>query len=452
MMDEVLQQFALLDILIENWDGIRVRMGRLAPALEDQFAQLARQLSAAQEPGQIAILLDKLFDLTEETGAYPYVRELIARAALPSIETTRGIIGVVAAESFAVANLTKATSDFPQEPAGGSFSSVPIFFATNRKVLPELDLEHRYIGEYTKDLSYGRAKVTIPVRHRVGKVERPSRFGRESEERHIIFREAETLDNTKFATQLGEEIERVKRKELLIFLHGYRVTFEEAARRAAQVATDIQFRGVVILFSWPSAGDFRWYSADEDCAAKSAEPLTNFLRDLEGGPWTKVHLVAHSMGNRVMISGLASRVGLTLPLHNIVLVAADVDIDLFEQQFPRVSELVRRERGDLITSYATNSDRALLLSGWFHRSNRLGRFRDEPYATAGLETIDATAVDSSLVGHSYFSDERSVLTDLGLLVRESLPASRRGLTACEGLPASQPGSTNPARKWWAFPT
>lgn len=434
-MNEVLQQFALLDILIENWDGIRVRMGRLAPALEDQFAQLARQLSAAQEPGQIAILIDKLLDLTEETGAYPYVRELIARAALPSIETTRGVIGVVAAESFAASNLTKAAAD-SQLPTGGSFSPVPIFFATNRKVKPDKTLEDRFTGEYAKDLTYGQAKVTIPVRHRVGQIERPW-LGRASEERHVVFGNDETFDSAEFAIRLGRQIQDVKRKELLIFLHGYKVTFEEAARRAAQVATDIQFGGIVILFSWPSAGAFASYSADEDCAAKSAAPLTNFLRDLEGGPWSEVHLVAHSMGNRVMISGLSSRAALTLPLRNVVLVAADVDIDLFDQQFLHVSELVRHERGDLITSYATNSDRALLISGWFHRSNRLGLFRGEPHVRDGLETIDATAVDSSLLGHSYFGNERTVLTDLGLLVRESLPASKRGLTS--------------VAKWWAFP-
>lgn len=436
-MNEVLQQFALLDILIENWDGIRVRMGRLAPALEDQFAELARQLSAAQEPGQIAILIDKLLDLTEETAAYPYVRKLIARAALPSIETTRGSIGATAGKSFAASNLTKAAAD-SQLPTGGGFSPVPIFFATNRQVKPDKALEDRFTGEYAKDLTYGQAEVTIPARHRVGQIERPWPWlGRESKERHVVFGNDDTFGSAEFAIRLGRKIQDVERKELLIFLHGYKVTFEEAARRAAQVATDIQFGGIVILFSWPSAGEFAFYSADEDCAAKSAAPLANFLRDLEGGPWTKVHLVAHSMGNRVMISGLANRVGLTLPLHNIVLVAADVDIDLFEQQFPHVSELVQHERGDLITSYATNSDRALLISGWFHRSNRLGLFRGEPHVREGLETIDATAVDSSLLGHSYFGDERSVLTDLGLLVRESLPASKRGLTS--------------VAKWWAFP-
>lgn len=446
-MDEIFQHFALLDALLENWDGIRVRMGLLAPALEGEFVQLARQFSAAPEPGQIAILIDKLLDLTEETEAYPYVRELIARALIPSIEKTRGmhaptgttggIIGDTATRSFAASSLTKAAAEIARVPTGEmSFLPVPIFFATNRKVKPDEALEHRFTGEYAQDLSYGQAEVTIPVRHRVGQIERPW-LGRESKERHVVFGKDETFDSAEFATRLGKQIQGVERKELLIFLHGYKVTFEEAARRAAQVATDIQFGGIVILFSWPSAGAFAFYSADEDCAAKSAAPLTNFLSDLEGGPWSKVHLVAHSMGNRVMISGLSSRAGLTLPLRNVVLVAADVDIDLFDQQFPHVSELVRHERGDLITSYATNSDRALLISGWFHRSNRLGLFRGEPHVRDGLETIDATAVDSSLLGHSYFGNERSVLTDLGLLVRESLPASKRGLTSMA--------------KWWAFP-
>jgi esterase/lipase superfamily enzyme len=435
--DEIFQQFALLDALLGNWDGIRVRMGTLAPALESELAQLAKQLGLAQEPGQIAVLIDKLLDLTQETAAYPYVRELIARSIIPPIEKTRGLIGAMAAEMFAASSLKKAAADFARmQTAEVGFLSVPILFATNRRAQPDPALKDPYAGEYSKELSYGRARITIPQTHRPGQIERPSWLGRESKESHVVFECVESLDRAAFATRLGKQIQRVERKELLIFLHGYRVTFEEAARRVAQVATDIQFGGVVILFSWPSAGALMGYAADEDCAAKSAEPLINFLRELENGPWSEVHLVAHSMGNRVMISGLDSP-GLTLPLHHIVLVAADVDVDRFEQQFPRVRQLVRAERGGLITSYASNSDRALFISWWLHRSDRIGRFRDDPYVTDGMETIDATAVDSSLLGHSYFSDEPSVLTDLGLLVRENWPASKRRLI-------------NVARKWWAF--
>jgi hypothetical protein len=35
----------------------------------------------------------------------------------------------------------------------------------------------------------------------------------------------------------------------------------------------------------------------------------------------------------------------------------------------------------------------------------------------GIETIDATTVDSSLLGHSYYGSNVSVLTDVGHLLR-----------------------------------
>ena len=439
-MNDFFQQFALLDILLTNWDGILVRIGGLDPALEKELAELAQKLGGAGEPEQIALLIDDLLDLVAETPAAGYVRELIARATLPPLEKTRGLIAQNAGEAFAVSSLTTAAASFGQVPSTDlSFRAVPLFFVTNRTEAPEQDLPHRYGGEYARDLSYGRLEVTIPLqRHRLGRIERPRWFSAESPERHIVLQNPESFGSAVFVSKLGAEVQRAPRKELLIFLHGYQVTFEEAARRAAQVATDINFDGAIVLFSWPSAGALRRYAADEDCAAKSAAPLATFLRELEGGPWDRVHLAAHSMGNRVMLSALASHAPFSLPLRNVVLIAADVDQDLFEQQFPQVSSLLQRDRGDLMTSYASNTDRALLISWWLHRSHRVGRFSDAPYTKEGLETIDATAVDTGLLRHSYFGDERSVLTDLGLLLRESLPAARRGL---------KPG----AGSWWEFP-
>ena len=202
-------------------------------------------------------------------------------------------------------------------------------------------------------------------------------------------------------------------------------------------AGDALFDGVVVLFSWPSAGATLRYLADEDSAAKSSVPLAAFLKELEGGPWTRVHIVAHSMGNRVALAGLASRANVNLPLTNVVFVAADVDTQLFEQQFPALRPRAG-DTGRRLTSYASNSDRALWLSRWFHHTNRVGRIADEPFVTADLETIDASAVDSSLLGlnHGYFGQERSVLTDLGELLRHGRSASGRQLKS--------------VRQWWTF--
>jgi esterase/lipase superfamily enzyme len=203
-------------------------------------------------------------------------------------------------------------------------------------------------------------------------------------------------------------------------------------RRAAQVSYDLKFRGALILFSWPSLGRLLGYDADEDRAAISAARLAEFLQTLEGGPWKKVHLMAHSMGNRVLIAGLADNRRSHLPLREIVLVAADVEVEIFKQKFAKIVGESNR-----FTSYVSKADRALLVSSFFHQTNRVGFVQGEPFIMDGLETIDATYVDTSLLGHNYF--DRSVLTDLGYLLREELAAERRGL------------QQTPGKSYWSFP-
>lgn len=444
MMDSGFQQFLLLDALLENWDGIRVLMGKVSPSLEEELMAVATQLGASQQPGQAAVALDHLLDLVEDTQAYEYVQQLIRRSTLPKAETTRGAIGDIATAEYPADRLLQASAELGAAASTPTaFLEVPIFFATNRKVAENLPLAKAFGGDYVDELSYGFAEITIPTKmHRLGNIERPLfLIGRENTDSHITIATGETCTRDRFASLLAERMAKSPSKELLVFLHGYRVTFEEAARRAAQVAHDISFGGAVLLFSWPSAGSLSAYPADEDSAIKSAEPLRNLLRDLEGGPWKRVHLLAHSMGNRVMVAGLTGgEKDSTLPIQNVVLVAADVDIDHFKQQFPALRRRVHSDQAGLVTSYASATDRALGISSWLHRNTRVGRLGDTPLVIDGLESVDATATDTSLLGlhHGYFAGQRSVLTDIGLLVRERLPAARRGLTAVNG-------------KWWMFP-
>jgi esterase/lipase superfamily enzyme len=122
-------------------------------------------------------------------------------------------------------------------------------------------------------------------------------------------------------------------------------------------------------------------------------------------------------------------------LGHLALVAADVYVDVFEPKFKRLASGAAS-----VTSYASKTDRALRISWRLHRAERVGLIVTDPFEVDGMETIDASAVDTSLLGHSYFSSERTVLTDLGLLVREGLSAERRGLRRA------------PARRYWMFPS
>ena len=68
------------------------------------------------------------------------------------------------------------------------------------------------------------------------------------------------------------------------------------------------------------------------------------------------------------------------------------------------------------------ADRALLLSKLFHFYRRAGA---AIVIVPGMDTIDASKVDTSLVRHSYFGDSRTVLADVSSLIVDGKPPSKR---------------------------
>jgi len=255
----------------------------------------------------------------------------------------------------------------------------------------------------------------------------------------MAFESVETLAQSEFQKELERDATRDGRRDVLVFMHGYNVSFEEAAMRAAQVSYDLGFPGIVVLFSWPSLAKVLGYLADGDRAQTSGKSLASLLGLLSGGPWQHVHLMAHSMGNRVLLSGLADNDAPDLPIGQIVMVAADVYQGQFQLHQPKIANI-----GQLLTSYVSSTDRALFVSRFLHQAGRIGYAGNKPFVSQGMDTVDATSINTSFLGlglgHSYFSDKRPMLTDLGYLLQHGLPASQR-----EGLRAS------PDNTYWTFP-
>jgi len=77
----------------------------------------------------------------------------------------------------------------------------------------------------------------------------------------------------------------------------------------------------------------------------------------------------------------------------------------------------RSSRCDRLTLYASSLDKALVASRKIHRYARAGDAGDDIVIVEGLDSIDASAVDTSLLGHSYFGDNRSVISDIYNLLR-----------------------------------
>ena len=76
-----------------------------------------------------------------------------------------------------------------------------------------------------------------------------------------------SLDDAR--TQMWKALQTSQAKALLVYVHGYNMSFDETATRAAQLAYDLDFPGLPFFFSWPSAGKLLGYLRDADSARLS---------------------------------------------------------------------------------------------------------------------------------------------------------------------------------------
>jgi hypothetical protein len=60
-----------------------------------------------------------------------------------------------------------------------------------------------------------------------------------------------------------------------------------------------------------------------------------------------------------------------------------------------------------------------------HEHPRAGDAGEGLVVHPGIETVDASRVDTSLLGHSYYGDNKTVLADLFQVITYGLPAKRR---------------------------
>lgn len=230
---------------------------------------------------------------------------------------------------------------------------------------------------------------------------------------------------TGFFAQLRAETAASSSHTILLFVHGFNQTFEQAVRAAAQLRAGLKVDAPAIVYDWPSRGKLRDYGHDEDIIRDSGPFFFSFVQQLANElPNSNIELVAHSMGNRLvadLIEGGPEGSGTKVRLDHVVMAAPDVDTSGFFLRLRYIQKTAGR-----ISIYASSSDQALLASLTEHDDPRLGYFIQMPTNIYGIDTIDATDVDTSILGHGYFNDDRCVLSDIrGTLANKS--PTQRGL-------------------------
>ncbi|MBV8842831.1 MAG: alpha/beta fold hydrolase [Bryobacterales bacterium] len=311
------------------------------------------------------------------------------------------------------------------------FASVKIYYATNRVPAPGgAPVAPYYGGDPQPNDAYttGTALVTIPRAHEMGELEGPAIYKLEFQQdpkKHVILSKVMPEASAAFFSDIRDRVSTTPRKEAFVFVHGFNVTFEDAARRTAQISYDLGFAGAPVMFTWPSKGSKLEYLHDVTVADTSAAVLRTFLEDLSAKSGaTTIHVIAHSMGNRVLGRALETMAeqGPKQPrFRGIVLFAPDVDAELLRQMSAAI-----RARADRVTLYSSSRDEALDLSRKLAGRDRAGQ---TVQFLPGVDSVDASQVNTSLLGlaHSYFGDSSSVLGDLYRLLMGDPPDQRFGL-------------------------
>jgi esterase/lipase superfamily enzyme len=251
----------------------------------------------------------------------------------------------------------------------------------------------------------------------------------------------------RFHESLSRQLALTSRKEVFLYVHGYNNTFEDSAFGMAELWHFMGRIGVPVIYTWPSdyPGLFG-YTNSRESSEFTVYHLRRVLVMLATHPeLERIHLIAHSRGTDVAVAALreltiAVRAAgndprETLKIHNLVLAAADLDLQVFMQRIMGDKLPLTPYR---FTIYSSPQDEALGFASRLFQSprGRLGKLtaEDAPdgvkqameYGHANVAVINfpgepgSSGLRADQFGHSYFRNNPEVSSDLILMLRDDL--------------------------------
>jgi esterase/lipase superfamily enzyme len=272
-------------------------------------------------------------------------------------DVSLGLLGLTATALSACTPTPRLLS----APFTGAVNTRSILVATNRADVQNYQIQFE-AGRST-ELSTLRYDISIPSIRKQGEYSFPRRDL--DPEREFFVSRTEALNgDADFVSAVNADLARHSddEKNLLLFVHGYNVSYPAAVFRAAQIAEDFDLDMPMALFSWPSAGRISRYAYDRDSALHARTALTDTLKMLAKTQARKITILAHSLGGLITMEALKR---LTLQgdtqtlsrVDGVVLAQPDIDVDVFTNQ---VSDIDLDKH--FVAVLASTRDRALQIS------------------------------------------------------------------------------------------
>lgn len=305
--------------------------------------------------------------------------------------------------------------------AAGEIENISITFVTIRNRTGSKDITE-YFGGNRGELHTGSATVSFSPIRPLNDISDSIPFYIPDEKMslsQLSITEPESLfpEVKKFASSDNGNI--------IIYTHGYNVDFEKGCKRVAIFQRALGLHDRLIYFSWPADGNMLKYTWDEADLMWSIPHMTRFFEDMAQRTGDgKLDIVAHSLGARGAVHALvrlAYREDVRKLVDNLVIIAPDIDVDVFVQELSLLKKVT-----NLITVYVSENDKALRLSKEVHGYPRLGESSESLLSVEGVEFIDISKITNRRIsGHLYhlFSDE--VIQDLISLLHTGKRAGER---------------------------
>jgi len=262
-----------------------------------------------------------------------------------------------------------------------------------------------------------------------------------------------TEPRLKFTKRINEQLKISDKKDIYIYVHGFKVIFDNPMLVTAELWHFLGYQGVPIAYSWPATPERLAYASDIETAISSAHNFRLFLeylaRDTDA---ERIHIIGYSAGTRLVITALdqlalkhsgktKTEIQKELKIGNTLIVASDFDNQVFAGYV--LDGLLKVP--SKLTLYASTNDSALGLSKWLFRRNRLGQIEDNLSKEAieflwhydeefdAIDVSNAVSSDSGN-GHQYFRQSPWVSSDILVTLLHDLQPEERGLTRTEDNP------------------
>ena len=341
-----------------------------------------------------------------------------------------------------------------------------ILYATDRKPAGEDDKEDYYLNERGFLLRLGVGKIQLGAEKMTWEEAREISLLKNRSDKfplkitaveetgilaesysHFILPKVTDIEEPgkKFAAKINAKLAKSKRKDIYIYVHGYKVVFENPLLVATELWHFLGYDGVFIAYSWPSTPKTFAYFSDLETTSLSAYNLRILLEYLaKDTDAENIHIIGYSAGTRVVINALNQLALIyqdedketfrkSLRIGHVILTGSDFDRQLFGAYVDEGILKVTKS----FTIYLSEMDKALGMSKWVFKRDRLGQIWDESIMTEHIvewlwETDEITFIDvkdaeksSTGNGHAYFRKSPWVSSDiLSTLMYDLTPEER----------------------------